>query len=74
MGAVEPIATIVNLEVPTHFEMQGACLLALTQSLAYQGIKYQIPEHTRKTTKWNIEIIKVNLQPQHGTSPTDEEI
>jgi ribonuclease HI len=60
-GANKETADRLNLEIPQHFDTQGAKLGALTQSIAYKGIRNKKPKPEQKTTYRNLEIIKVNL-------------
>jgi hypothetical protein len=54
--------------------MQGARLMALTQSIAYKGIRDTKPKHKCKTTNQNLEIIKTNLLELTGQLERNEEI
>jgi ribonuclease HI len=64
----------ISLDIPAHFDLQGAKLSALTQATAYKGIRESqiIPE--RKTTNLNLEKVRDNLEEQTGTPETNEAI
>ena len=51
----------ISLEIPPHFDVQGAKLSSITQSIAYRGIRESNKPAPRRTTARNIERIHSSL-------------
>jgi ribonuclease HI len=65
---------IINLDIPIYFDTQGTRLTALTQAIAYKGIRETKPKHERNTTNRNLEIIKANILELTGHLERNETI
>ena len=63
-----------DLEIPDHFDVQGAKLSTLTQAIAYRGIRERAKKLERNTTQLNLEKIRGDLKDYTGEHVTDEGI
>lgn len=63
-----------SLEVPAHFDVQGAKLSNVTQALAYRGLRELENPISRRSTTRNLEAIRTDIQQQKGDLETDESI
>lgn len=59
------------LEIPPHFDVQGAKLSSVTQAIAYRGIRESDKPAPRRTTNRNTERIRVDLRHCNGELETD---
>ncbi|KAH8992432.1 ribonuclease H-like protein [Lactarius akahatsu] len=73
-GAEKEETDDISLEIPNHFDLQGAKLATITQAVAYKGIQENTTKNQRRTTNINLEKIKSDLRDQIGTSETNESI
>ena len=73
-GVNKPEPDILNLEVPKDFNLQGAKLSTLTQSMAYQGIRERKPIRERQATNLNLQKAKDALHDVNGERETNESI
>ena len=73
-GANKDTPDDISLEVPDHFNLQGAKLSAITQAIAYKGIHERITKETRRTTHRNLEKVREDIATQTGTRETNEAI
>jgi ribonuclease HI len=64
----------LNLEVPIEYDLQGAKLKALTQTLAYKGILEQSHPNERQTTRTNLTLTRAAIARYTGDSETDESL
>ena len=55
LGASKSKPDDITLNVPDHFDLQGAKLSKITQAIAYQGIYEKAPKKERNTTHLNLE-------------------
>ena len=55
LGASKDTMDKISLDVPDHFNIQGAKLASMTQATAYKGIYEQEPKRERHTTHLNLE-------------------
>ena len=73
-GADKQSDDTISLEVPNHFNLQGAKLSTLTQAIAYKGIREQTQMKQRKTMHLNLEKVREDVASQTGTRETNEAI
>ena len=73
-GAEKTTNDIFDLEIPEHFDVQGAKLAKLPQALAYRGIRELNKNKERDTTQLNLEKIRGDLQDLGGDPESDESI
>ena len=73
-GAEKDTPDEISLEVPEHFDLQGAKLATLTQVIAYKGIYERIPKEERRTTHRNLEKVREDVAAHTGTRETNEAI
>lgn len=64
IGATLPTTSVVDLTVPTAFQISGAKVATLTQALAYQGIRESTPPPQRAASTTNLEIVRQAIQTQ----------
>jgi ribonuclease HI/exonuclease III len=64
----------IPLQIPEHFDVQGANLAKITQTLAYKGIKNLKPSRSRRTTTQNLEEIKEGIKQYTGQAERDDAI
>ena len=63
-----------SLEIPAHFDVQGAKLATITQALAYRGLREAEDPLSRRTTTRNLDLIRRDIQQQNGELETNEAI
>ena len=73
-GANKEETDEISLNVPSHFDLQGAKLSAITQALAYKGIQEREHKEERNTTCLNLERVRGDLATQTGALETNETI
>ena len=73
-GAIKPTTDTLHLDIQREFDLQGAKLSTITQSLAYQGIRELSPPWVRPTTSKNIRLVRESLAAYHHELETDETI
>ena len=73
-GAEKETPDELSLEIPPHFDVQGAKLSKITQAIAYRGLRELDKPAHRRTTVRNLEKIRSNLQQFNGSMETDEAI
>ena len=73
-GAEKEIPDELDLDIPKEYDLQGAKLAALTQAIAYRGIRERKPQRERETTKENIKLTKEAIQNYNGNAETDESL
>jgi ribonuclease HI len=66
----------ISLEIPEHFDLQGAKLSTITQAIAYKGISERERERKkqRNTTHLNLERVRADIAEQTGSLETNEAI
>ena len=74
LGADKDTPDDFSLEIPPHFDVQGAKLSSITQAVAYRGIRESSKPAPRRTTTQNTEKIRVDLQNASGELETDSAI
>ena len=73
-GANKPIPNNLSLDIPKEFDLQGAKLSTLSQTIAYQGIMECKPLCVRPATALNVQRIREALWAYHNELETDETI
>ena len=73
-GALKKAPDDLDLEIPKEFDLQGAKLNALTQVLAYRGIKERRTPRDRPMTNRNLEQAKLAILEYNGTQEMSEAI
>ena len=73
-GANKDTPDDISLEVPDHFNLQGAKLSTITQAIAYKEIHERITKETRRTTHRNLEEVREDIATQTGTRETNKAI
>ena len=73
-GAEKETPDELSLEIPPHFDVQGAKLSKITQAIAYRGLRELDKPAHRRTTVRNLEKIRSDLQQFNGSMETDEAI
>ena len=71
-GAEKQIPDILDLTIPQEFDLQGAKLSTLTQSIAYQGILQNKNTPDRTSTSRNLRMTRVALAIYTHSLETDE--
>ena len=74
LGASKHDPDDITLNIPDHFDLQGAKLSKLTQAIAYQGIHEKAPRKERNTTLLNLEKVRSGIADQSGSLETNETI
>ena len=74
LGASKSEPDEISLNVPEHFDLQGAKLSRITQAIAYQGIYEKEPRKMRRTTHQNLEKVRSDIEAQTGSLETNETI
>ncbi|KAF8833061.1 hypothetical protein BDN67DRAFT_917680, partial [Paxillus ammoniavirescens] len=75
IGAQKPQANNIEMAVPDAFNMQGAKLETITQSMAYQGIKERKSEVSyKRSTLMNLDIACHAIHAISGYMETDQTI
>ncbi|KAG2743962.1 RnaseH-domain-containing protein, partial [Suillus brevipes Sb2] len=73
-GANKLTADELDLHIPDDFNLQGAKLSAITQALAYKGIREHIPFAPRRKTTSNLDVTRFAIQELTGQLETDASI
>ena len=73
-GANKPTTDALHLDIQNEFDLQGAKLSTMSQSLAYQGIRERKPPWVRPTTSKNIQRVRESLAAYQHELETDETI
>ena len=73
-GANKSTPDIINLDIPPHFDQQGAKLAKITQALAYKGIQERSEKKQRRTTALNLEKVRSDIELCVGTQEPDDAI
>ncbi|KAG1877872.1 hypothetical protein DFJ58DRAFT_902831 [Suillus subalutaceus] len=73
-GASKPTPDELDLSIPDKFNLQGANLSAITQALAYKGIRQKINITPRRKTTNNLDVTRYALQELTGQLETDSTI
>ena len=73
-GANKDTPDVINLEVPPHFDQQGAKLATITQAIAYKGIQERNEKKQRRTTALNLEKVRNDIELCVGTQEPNEAI
>jgi len=73
-GATKPDPDFVDTAIPKEFDLQGAKLATISQSIAYKGILERKPPPLRHTTLTNLQITREALASYHNDQETDETI
>lgn len=73
-GAKKQNADHIDLSIPNEFNLQGARLSAITQSLAYKAIRKQKKPTQRRQTTINLEVTRHAIQELTGHSENDTNI
>ena len=74
LGANREDVDEISLNVPDHFDLQGAKLAGITQTIAYQGIYEQERKEKRNTTYLNLEKVRSSIADQTGSLETNQAI
>lgn len=72
LGANKEEADEISLNIPEHFDLQGAKLSTITQAIAYKGINEQEAKNQRRTTHLNLKKVRSNIKSQTGMLETNE--
>ena len=72
LGASKENEDEIILDIPDHFDIQGAKLSAITQAIAYKGIHERKKKDQRKTTNLNLEKVRYVLETQTGELEMNE--
>ena len=73
-GAANPVENILDLSIPNNFNVQGAKLTALTQSIAYKGILEMKRTLLRPSSSNNIQLAREAIKHISGNEETDTTI
>ena len=73
-GAGKNAPDNLDLDIPREFDLQGAKLITLTQSIAYKGIQERKPPYTRQTTEDNLQRARDAINAYAGTMETSESL
>jgi ribonuclease HI len=73
-GVNKLIPNNLSLDIPKEFDLQGAKLSALSQTVAYQGIMECKPQCVRPATALNVQQVREALWGYHNELETDETI
>ncbi|KAG1816751.1 uncharacterized protein BJ212DRAFT_1271189 [Suillus subaureus] len=73
-GAEKETCDQINLEIPTEFDVQGAKLSKMTQTLAYQNLKNQYQIKQWRTTKRNLETARYAIKEISNNLESDKTI
>ena len=73
-GANKATTDPLDLSIPAEFDLQGAKLITLSQSMAYKGIRERKPTYHRRTTAANLQQTRVALTDYNNEIETDETI
>lgn len=73
-GAMKETPDVLDLEIPKEYDLQGAKLAALTQAMAYAGIRERKPKHRRETTEENLKLTREAIEDYNGNIETDENL
>ena len=73
-GPLKKAPDDLDLEIPKEFDLQGAKLNALTQVLAYRGIKERRTPRDRPMTNRNLKQAKLAILEYNGTQEMSEAI
>jgi len=73
-GAANPFINELDLSVPDNFNVQGAKLTSLTQSLAYKGILERKRTLLRPSSLGNIQLTREAIKRFTGSKETDATI
>jgi hypothetical protein len=73
-GAKKQTPNEINLSIPTQFQVKGAHLSDISQSLAYKGLEALRLKTTRATSTRNLEIIHSNIKELMGQEESNESI
>ena len=71
-GASKANEDEISLEIPEHFDLQGAKLSTITQAIAYKGIQERESREQRHTTHLNLEKIRSDMELQTGMLETNK--
>ncbi|KAH7905212.1 hypothetical protein BJ138DRAFT_984655, partial [Hygrophoropsis aurantiaca] len=74
LGAQKPTPDILDLHIPPNFKATGAKLQAMTQSIAYQGIRELKTTPQKRTTIINLDITRFAINEINDTWESDENI
>jgi len=64
----------IDLQIPQEFDIQGAKLVTLDQSMAYQGIQEKRPKPQCNSTRENLLTAKAAIEAINGTKEADKTI
>lgn len=73
-GANKEVAEDIDLSIPNEFNLQGASLSEITQSIAYQGIRTQTKMTPQRTTTCNLDITRYAIEEITGHLENDAAI
>lgn len=73
-GADKETPDEFSLEIPAHFDVQGAKLASISQAIAYRGLREANIPAPRRTTISNLEMIRAEIQQVSGELERDETI
>jgi hypothetical protein len=69
-----PTLDLLPLEVPREFNLQGAKLASLMQTIAYQGIRELQPNPPHPSTAVNVQATRTTIEQYNSTLETDAPI
>ncbi|KAA1476630.1 ribonuclease H-like protein, partial [Dentipellis sp. KUC8613] len=64
----------LDLHIPDNFNLEGAKLSTISQSLAYKGIRERKTKKTKNSTSLQLEIARAALEDFTGVQETDESL
>lgn len=73
-GAEKEVPDDFTLEIPAHFDVQGAKLASVSQAVAYRGLRETNEPAPRRTTNRNLDMIRADLQQISNELETDAAI
>ena len=73
-GASNPILHALDLHILNRFNVQGAKLVALTQAIAYKGIRERKPIPLRQSSSINTQLAREAIERYTGKDETDATI
>jgi hypothetical protein len=73
-GAIKDAPDTLSLAIAEEFDLQGAKLAAITQAIAYKGIREQRKTPPRAATNRNIDLAREAIERYTGARETNETI
>ncbi|KDQ58375.1 hypothetical protein JAAARDRAFT_716430 [Jaapia argillacea MUCL 33604] len=73
-GAGKAVADQLDLSVQPSFRLSGAKLAAVTQAIAYRGIRERARRKERRKSVQSLDLVRSNLEEVHGHLESDKAI